>query len=69
MRQPLTGIRAGLELVARRLGQQVTRLDDWALITAQVDRMERSSAPTRTSCTPSATRRRPSPSSRWWSAR
>lgn len=40
MRQPLTGIRAGLELVSRRLGQQVTRLDDWALITAQVDRME-----------------------------
>jgi len=40
MRQPLTGIRAGLELISRRLGTQVTSLDDWALITAQVDRME-----------------------------
>jgi signal transduction histidine kinase len=40
MRQPLTGIRAGLELVSRRLGTQVTGLDDWALVTAQVDRLE-----------------------------
>lgn len=40
MRQPLTGIRAGMELLARRLGTEATSLDDWALVTAQVDRMD-----------------------------
>ncbi len=40
MRQPLTGIRAGLELLSRRFGAQLTGLDDWMLVAAQVDRLE-----------------------------
>lgn len=40
MRQPLTGIRAGLELVSRRLGSQATSLEEWGLITSQVDRLD-----------------------------
>jgi signal transduction histidine kinase len=40
MRQPLTGIRAGLELLSRRLGKELTSLDDWALVLAQVERIE-----------------------------
>ena len=40
MRQPLTGIRAGLELLARKLGTPLTSEDDWALVNAQVERIE-----------------------------
>ncbi len=40
MRHPLLGIKAGLELVARRLGQRATGLDDWQMVTAQVARLE-----------------------------
>ncbi|BDG01276.1 sensor histidine kinase [Anaeromyxobacter oryzae] len=40
VRTPLTAIKAGLILVARELGDQVTRLEHWDLITAQVQRLE-----------------------------
>jgi len=40
MRQPMTGIRAGLELLSRRLGTQVTGTEEWALIVSQMDRLE-----------------------------
>jgi len=40
MRHPLVGIKAGLELIARRLGSQVTDLDDWQMVSTQVVRLE-----------------------------
>src|SRR2546430_924359 len=40
MRHPLVGIKAGLELIARRLGTQVTDLDDWQMVATQVVRLE-----------------------------
>jgi len=40
MRHPLVGIKAGLELIARRLGTQVTDLDDWQMVSTQVVRLE-----------------------------
>ncbi|HZX96123.1 MAG TPA: HAMP domain-containing sensor histidine kinase [Myxococcales bacterium] len=40
MRQPLLGIKAGLELIARRLGSQLTSLDDWEMVRGQVARLE-----------------------------
>jgi signal transduction histidine kinase len=40
IRQPLTGALAGAELLARRLGSVLTSLEDWSLLTAQLDRME-----------------------------
>jgi nitrogen-specific signal transduction histidine kinase len=40
MRHPLLGIKAGLELIARHLGQRVTGLDDWQMVTTQVARLE-----------------------------
>jgi signal transduction histidine kinase len=40
MRHPLVGIKAGLELIARRLGRGLTDLDDWRLVSSQVSRLE-----------------------------
>jgi len=40
MRHPLLGIKAGLELLSRELGAELTGLDDFRLVTAQVARME-----------------------------
>jgi signal transduction histidine kinase len=40
MRHPLVGIKAGLELISRRLGSEVTGLDDWQMVAAQVVRLE-----------------------------
>jgi len=40
MRHPLLGIKAGLELLSRTLGSQLTGLDDFRLVTAQVARLE-----------------------------
>jgi two-component system nitrogen regulation sensor histidine kinase GlnL len=40
MRHPLLGIKAGLELIARRIGQRLTDLDDWQMVTTQVARLE-----------------------------
>jgi signal transduction histidine kinase len=40
MRHPLVGIKAGLELLARRLGTQATDLDDWQMVSTQVARLE-----------------------------
>ena len=40
MRHPLLGIKAGLELLSRTLGPQLTGLDDFRLVTAQVARLE-----------------------------
>lgn len=40
MRHPLLGIKAGLELIARRLGPQVTSLEDWEMVASQVARLE-----------------------------
>jgi signal transduction histidine kinase len=40
MRQPLTGARAGLELLARRRGTQLTSLDDWGIVITQLERIE-----------------------------
>ena len=40
MRHPLLGIKAGLDLIARRLGNQVTSLEDWELVATQVARLE-----------------------------
>jgi len=40
MRHPLVGIKAGLELIARRLGRGVTDLDDWTMVSSQVSRLE-----------------------------
>jgi len=40
MRHPLLGIKAGLELIARRVGPRVTGLDDWQMVAAQVARLE-----------------------------
>jgi signal transduction histidine kinase len=39
-RHPLMAIKAGLHLVAGTLGEQVTGLDDWEMINAQVHRLE-----------------------------
>jgi len=40
MRHPLLGIKAGLELLSRSLGTQLTGLDDFRLVTSQVSRLE-----------------------------
>jgi len=40
MRHPLLGIKAGLELLSRELGPQLTGLDDFRLVAAQVARLE-----------------------------
>lgn len=40
MRHPLTGLKAGLQLIARTLGQRATSLDEWDLVTSQVRRLE-----------------------------
>jgi signal transduction histidine kinase len=40
MRHPLLGIKAGLELIARRMGRRVTELDDWQMVSTQVARLE-----------------------------
>ena len=40
MRHPLTGIKAGLQLIAAALGERVTSLDEWDLVTSQVRRLE-----------------------------
>ncbi len=40
MRHPLLGIKAGLELIARRLGSQLTALEDWEMVSTQVARLE-----------------------------
>jgi len=40
MRHPLLGIKGGLELLSRALGPQLTSLDDFRLVTAQVARLE-----------------------------
>jgi C4-dicarboxylate-specific signal transduction histidine kinase len=40
MRHPLVGIKAGLELISRRLGSDVTARDDWQMVAAQVVRLE-----------------------------
>jgi hypothetical protein len=39
LRQPLTGLDAGLKLVARDLGDSVTRLESWKLATGQLARL------------------------------
>jgi signal transduction histidine kinase len=40
MRHPLLGIKAGLELLSRELGERLTGLDDFRLVGAQVARLE-----------------------------
>jgi signal transduction histidine kinase len=40
MRQPLMGVDAGLRLIARDLGETVTGLEAWGLVTAQVSRLD-----------------------------
>ncbi|HEY7725037.1 MAG TPA: HAMP domain-containing sensor histidine kinase [Anaeromyxobacteraceae bacterium] len=40
VRHPLMGIKAGLQLVARALGEEVTRLEEWGLVASQVSRLE-----------------------------
>lgn len=40
MRHPLTGIRAGLQLVERVLGARVTALEEWGLVMSQLARLE-----------------------------
>jgi signal transduction histidine kinase len=40
MRHPLLGIKAGLELLSRALGPQLTGLDDFRLVGSQVSRLE-----------------------------
>jgi signal transduction histidine kinase len=40
MRHPLLGIKAGLELLSRSLGTELTRHDDFRLVTGQVARLE-----------------------------
>jgi signal transduction histidine kinase len=40
LRHPLLGIKAGLELLARQLGAQLTGLDDYRLVVAQVGRLD-----------------------------
>jgi signal transduction histidine kinase len=40
MRHPLVGIKAGLELISRRFGSEVTSLDDWQMVATQVVRLE-----------------------------
>jgi C4-dicarboxylate-specific signal transduction histidine kinase len=40
MRQPVMGIKAALHLLARELGERLTRLDDWHLAVSQVARLE-----------------------------
>jgi two-component system NtrC family sensor kinase len=40
MRHPLMGIKAGLQLLTQQLGTQVSLLEDWKMVTAQVARLE-----------------------------
>ncbi len=40
MRQPLLGMRAGLQFLAKRFGKDLLDLDDWSLVTGQLDRIE-----------------------------
>lgn len=40
MRQPVMGIKAGLQLLARAMGEGLTGLDDWHLVVSQVARLE-----------------------------
>ncbi len=40
MRQPVMGIKAALQLLARALGERLTSLDDWHLVVSQVARLE-----------------------------
>jgi signal transduction histidine kinase len=40
MRHPLSGIKAGLQLIAGALGERVTGLDEWDLVASQVRRLE-----------------------------
>lgn len=40
MRHPLLGIKAGLELLALRLGAGATATDEWKMVTAQTARLE-----------------------------
>jgi nitrogen-specific signal transduction histidine kinase len=40
MRHPLVGIKAGLELISRRFGAEVTDLDDWQMVATQMVRLE-----------------------------
>lgn len=40
MRHPLTGLKAGLQLIAKALGERVTTLDEWDLVASQVRRLE-----------------------------
>jgi signal transduction histidine kinase len=40
MRQPLMGIRAGIELLNREAGAQLAPLEGWAIVTAQAERLE-----------------------------
>ncbi len=39
LRQPLTGVEAGLSLVAAELGERATGLDSWQLVVSQVQRL------------------------------
>jgi two-component system nitrogen regulation sensor histidine kinase GlnL len=40
MRQPVMGMKAGLQLLARELGERLTGLDDWHLVVSQLARLE-----------------------------
>lgn len=40
MRHPLSGIKAGMQLIAAALGERVTSLDEWDMVTSQVRRLE-----------------------------
>ncbi|MEW5743052.1 MAG: response regulator [Myxococcota bacterium] len=40
LRHPLTGMKAGLQLLARALGPTATRGEEWALVSAQLARLE-----------------------------
>src|SRR6266542_1454329 len=40
LRQPLSGLDAGLRLVARELGVSVTSLDGWRIATGQLARLQ-----------------------------
>ncbi len=40
LRQPVMGVKAALHLLARALGESLTQLDDWHLVTSEVARLE-----------------------------
>ncbi|HZA50284.1 MAG TPA: sensor histidine kinase, partial [Myxococcaceae bacterium] len=39
MRHPLMGIKAGLQLISRQLGEAVTQQEEWQLVAGQLARL------------------------------